>query len=69
MYSIYDGSSLPKQHSKRRVSSSRAEQSQLNLRLQNMEEFSQSSKTFARRDSRRSSTSSMASVTNNIRWA
>lgn len=53
--------------SKRRVAAAEQGQGQLSLRLQDMDELGQGSELFHTRDSRRSSTSSLGSVTTNIR--
>lgn len=67
MYAFSEGESPPNESSKRRVAA--AEQGQLSLRLQDMGELGQGSEAFHARDSMKSSTSSLGSVTTNIRCA
>lgn len=68
MYKSFGGGSVPRENSKRRVSAADIE-GQLNLRLQDMEDFSAGGAELHRNHSRRSSQSSMVSVTTNIRYA
>lgn len=65
MYASYADGGLQQEHSNGRASA--AECTQLNLRLQDMDEFSNGQGLQHHRDSRRTSSSSMKSVNTNIR--
>jgi hypothetical protein len=65
MYGSYADGGLQQEHSKGKVSA--ADYTQLNLRLQDMEEFSNGEGFQNQRHSRRTSSSSVKSVNTNIR--